>query len=49
MFDGANEIKLPPAFSGPGQLVLFTRYGDPRGAGWENKWITQWRVQQTHP
>jgi hypothetical protein len=49
MLDEANELKLPPAFSGPGQLVLFTRYGDPRSAGWAQKWITQWNVEQLHP
>jgi len=45
----SDDIKLPPAFSGPAQLVLYTRYDDPRNAGWENKWITKWHVQQWHP
>ncbi len=49
MFNDANEIKLPPAFSGPGQLILYTRYGDPREPGWANKWIINWHVQQLHP
>jgi hypothetical protein len=49
MFDGRGDIKLPPAFSGPGQLLLFTRYGDPRQPGWESKWLTRWCVQQLHP
>jgi hypothetical protein len=44
-----EEIVLPPEFSGPAQLVLFTRYGDPREPGWENKWITNWRADQLHP
>jgi len=45
----ANELKLPPAFSGPAQLVLYTRYDDPRSVGWEHKWITTWNVQMLHP
>jgi hypothetical protein len=49
MFSDSNEIKLPPAFSGPAQLILFTRYGDPREPGWAGKWIHNWRVQQLHP
>ena len=44
-----NDIILPPAFSGPAQLVLFTRYDDPRTPGWESKWLTNWHVQQLHP
>ena len=49
MITGLNELKLPPAFSGPAQLVLFTRYDDPRAAGWDSKWLTNWHVQQLHP
>ena len=45
----ANEIVLPPEFSGPAPLVLYTRYGDPRVPGWENKWITTWKPQLMHP
>jgi hypothetical protein len=44
-----EDIKLPPAFAGPAQLVLFTRYDDPRSPGWDNKWIVKWHVQQLHP
>lgn len=44
-----ENLKLPPAFSGPAQLVLFTRYDDPRLPGWDNKWLTNWHVQQLHP
>ncbi len=44
-----DDLKLPPAFSGPAQLVLFTRYDDPRTAGWNAKWLTHWHVQQLHP
>jgi len=46
--EGEN-IKLPPAFSGPAQFVLYTRYDDPRTAGWDNKWLINWQVQQLHP
>lgn len=49
MVNGVSNIKLPPAFSGHAQLILFTRYGDPRVAGWASKWITTWQVQQLHP
>ena len=49
MINNRNELTLPPAFSGPAQLVLYTRYDDPRLPGWENKWITNWHVQQLHP
>ena len=44
-----HDLTLPPAFSGPGQLLLYTRYGDPRATGWEHKWITQWDVQKDFP
>ena len=49
MFDGKDNIKIPVAFSGNAQLVLYTRYDDPRAPGWENKWLTNWHVQQLHP
>jgi hypothetical protein len=44
-----KDIVLPPEFSGAGQLILYTRYGDPRELGWENKWITTWNVQEAFP
>ena len=44
-----KELNIPPAFSGPAQLLLYTRYDDPRTPGWENKWITTWHVQMLHP
>lgn len=44
-----NDLILPPAFSGPAQLILFTRYDDPRTPGWEAKWLTNWHVQVLHP
>ena len=49
MNSDGGDLKLPPAFSGPAQLVLFTRYDDPRIPGWDNKWLTNWHVQQLHP
>jgi hypothetical protein len=49
MNSGTHDIILPPEFSGAGQFILFTRYGDPRDLGWENKWITNWDVQENHP
>ena len=44
-----SGVKIPIEFSGPGQLLLFTRYGDPREAGFEQKWITDWFVQEQFP
>ena len=44
-----ENLRLPPAFSGPAQFLLYTRYDDPRAAGWEHKWLTTWHVQQLHP
>ena len=44
-----DDLNIPPAFSGQAQLMLFTRYDDPRSPGWESKWLTTWHVQQTHP
>jgi hypothetical protein len=49
MTTGNKDLQVPIAFSGPAQLLLYTRYGDPREPGWENKWITTWKVQQLHP
>ena len=49
MFNDSNDLRLPVAFSGPAQLILYTRYGDPRQPGWRNKWIHKWQVQQLHP
>jgi len=37
------------AFAGTAQQQLFARYGDPRVAGWENKWMALWHVQKTFP
>jgi hypothetical protein len=42
-----KDIQPPLAFSGKGQLLLFTRYGDPREAGWETKWIHEWNIKET--
>src|SRR5690606_37499395 len=35
--------------SGEAQLILYTRYGDPREKGWENKWLNDWQVQKRFP
>jgi hypothetical protein len=45
----AKNIVLPPEFSGPSQLLLFTRYGDPRKPGWDLKWINHWHPQVLLP
>lgn len=45
----ADNITLPSEFSGAAQLLLYTRYGDPRELGWENKWITPWHIQLDFP
>lgn len=42
-------LNLPTEFSGEAQLVLFTRYGDPRDPGWENKWLTTWNIKSVFP
>lgn len=44
-----RELHIPIEFSGPAQLVLYTRYGDPRRPGWENKWMTAWPVREDFP
>ena len=44
-----DNLTLPPEFSGKAQLILFTRYGDPRDAGWENKWVNDWHIRQSFP
>ena len=44
MEHAGEELVLPPEFSGPAQLILYTRYGDPREVGWEHKWIVNWHV-----
>ncbi len=49
MEGGGKELNIPQCFSGPAQLLLYTRYDDPRTLGWEHKWITQWNVQLAHP
>jgi hypothetical protein len=49
MNNAGNDIVLPPEFSGPAQLLLYTRYGDPRDTGFENKWINPWHVQALFP
>ena len=44
-----QELELPMAFSGPAQLKLYTRYGDPRDAGYEQKWLTFWEIKEQFP
>ena len=42
----ANHDIIPPVeFSGEAQIILFTRYGDPREAGWTNRWLNEWSVK----
>ncbi|RYD57845.1 MAG: M15 family peptidase [Sphingobacteriales bacterium] len=49
MSNTPQDITPPVEFSGEGQLLLYTRYGDPRDSGFENKWITSWHVQNRFP
>lgn len=49
MAHAGRDLVLPPEFSEPGQLLLFTRYGDPRAAGFDHKWITSWRIKNEFP
>jgi hypothetical protein len=44
-----NSINLPQEFNAPAQILLYTRYGDPREQGWANKWITRWNVRERFP
>lgn len=44
-----QNLNVPPAFSGQGQLVLYTRYGDPREPGFEQKWMTIWELKNDFP
>ena len=45
----SSGVDLPPEFSGPAQLILFTRYGDPRDIGYKHKWINHWEVKKDFP
>ncbi len=49
MANAGNDIVLPPEYSGPAQLLLYTRYGNPRDIAFENKWIYSWNVQDAFP
>jgi hypothetical protein len=49
MANKLHDITPPIEFSGQGQLVLYTRYGDPRDIGFENKWLTDWHVRKRFP
>lgn len=44
-----EDLHLPLAFSGAGQLMLYTRYGDPREPGFEQKWMTVWDLETDFP
>jgi hypothetical protein len=44
-----TELNVPPAFSGTGQLLLYTRYGDPRETGFEPKWMMLWDIRKAFP
>lgn len=44
-----RDIELPVAFSGPAQFVMYARYGDPRVAGWEHRWLMVWHAQELFP
>ena len=41
-----HNLELPLAFSGAAQLLLYTRYGDPRESGFEQKWLQQWEIKE---
>ena len=49
MATSPHDIELPMEFAAPAQFILYTRYGDPRQCGWENKWITTWHIQERFP
>ncbi len=41
--------QTPVAFAAPAQQTLYARYGDPRSADWEGKWMTLWSVREEFP
>ena len=46
------KSNTPPtkiAFSGEAQSYLFDLYGDPRKAGWQQRWMTLWAIKQEFP
>lgn len=49
MKEKLKNIIPPVEFSGEAQLLLYTRYGDPREQGWDKKWITEWHVHTKFP
>jgi len=38
--------QVPAAFGAPAQLYLYKKYGDPRAAGWEQRWMKLWQVRK---
>lgn len=44
-----DNLNVPPKFSGAAQLQLYTRYGDPEEAGFEEKWINHWVLGSAFP
>lgn len=39
-----NQVSA--AFGAPAQLHLYKKYGDPRSAGWEPRWMTLWPIRK---
>jgi hypothetical protein len=49
MESNQKNITPPTEFSGEAQLILYTRYGDPREQGFDNKWLNEWYIQEAFP
>lgn len=44
-----TNSRIPVAFAAPAQQYLYENYGDPRIAGWENRWMMLWQVRKDFP
>jgi hypothetical protein len=45
----AQEPSRSIAFSAQAQQSLYHAYGDPREAGWQERWLTRWAIREDFP
>lgn len=45
----AQDSSRSIAFAAQAQQVLYHAYGDPREAGWQERWLTRWPVREDFP